>query len=240
MHIFGLSLIIAIIAIVHVIKTGRSSLWIGVLLALPGIGAIAYFIVEVLPDLNSSRGIDQTLKKSFSPNKTLNEAKHDYEIADTVDNACKLADANLEKNNYSEAASLYRKALAGIYENNPDIMYKLSVCTFGLNDYLETRSLLEELIEKNPDYKNQDGHLLYARVLAKLGETDKAIEEYKILVDYYSGPEPAYHYGLLLKSNDRLDEARRMFTSILEKSSKSANHYRKLHKEWIDKARKEL
>ncbi len=243
MPFIGLSLLIAIIAIVHVIKTGRSQLWIMVLLALPGLGAIAYFIVEVLPELSGSRGGRQAASKLgrvLAPNKSLDEAKREYEIAPTVENACALADIHLEKDQYQQARDLYHESLSGLYENNPDIMYKLAASEFGLDNFAESQALLDSLIEINPDYKNQDAHLLYARSLAELGELEQATEEYETLISYYSGPEPAYRYGMLLKSQGNDDEARKVFTALLDKSSKSPAHYRKLHHEWISLASREL
>ncbi len=243
MPFVGLSLLIAIIAIVHVIRTGRSQLWIMVLLALPGLGAIAYFVVEVLPELMGGRAgqsAKRSLGNTLTPNRSLDEAKREYAISNTVENACNLADLHFEKGNFSEAAELYGTALQGINEHNPDILVKYATTQFHRERFAETRDLLDLCIEKNPDYKNQDAHLLYAKTLHGLGEKEKAAEEYETLITYYTGPEPAYHYGLLLKSLGNIDEARSMFSSIIDKSSQSPDYYRRLHRQWIDLARKEL
>lgn len=243
MPFIGLSLLIAIIAIVHVIKTGRSQLWIMVLLALPGLGAIAYFVVEVMPELASGRAgrrAKQSLGNSLSPNRSLDHARREYAISNTVENACNLADIHAEKGNYADAAELYADTLTGINEHNPDLLHKYAQTRFQMEMYSETRELLDRCIEKNPEYKNQDAHLLYAKTLHALGENDKAAEEYETLITYFTGPEPAYHYGLLLKSLGSSTEARNLFTSIVDKSSQSPDHYRRLHREWIELARKEL
>ena len=42
--------------IVHVIRTGRNSLWIWAIALIPIAGSIAYIIAEVLPGLLRSRG----------------------------------------------------------------------------------------------------------------------------------------------------------------------------------------
>src|SRR3954471_2320112 len=55
MLFFILSLIIQVILIIHVIKTGRNTIWIWVLALLSLPGAIAYLAVEVIPDLVRSR-----------------------------------------------------------------------------------------------------------------------------------------------------------------------------------------
>ena len=46
-----LSLIIQVGLIVHIVKTGRGMMWVFIVLFFPLVGALAYFIVEILPEL---------------------------------------------------------------------------------------------------------------------------------------------------------------------------------------------
>lgn len=55
MPFLGITTLLAVIAIVHVIQTGRSQMWIMALISLPGLGVLAYIIAEVLPELVSGR-----------------------------------------------------------------------------------------------------------------------------------------------------------------------------------------
>lgn len=239
MPILGLSTIIALIAIAHAIKTGRSQLWIMVLLAVPILGAAAYFIVEVLPELRSGRSgqkVSQSVNKVLNPNQSLDDAKRQYEISDTVENTCNLADALLLKEQYQQASDLYRSALNGLNEHNPDILNKLASSEFQLGDHHNARSTLDRLIEHNPDYKNQDAHLLYARSLQELGDTAAATEEYETLIRYYTGPEPAVRFAMLLKSQGDEPRAKTLLAEVIKKSELSPPHYRKLHRQWIDQA----
>jgi hypothetical protein len=54
MHVVILSAVIQGLAILHVLKTGRDFRWIFLLLFLPGIGVLIYFLIEVLPALNQN------------------------------------------------------------------------------------------------------------------------------------------------------------------------------------------
>jgi hypothetical protein len=67
MPVLGLSFIIQIALIVHVLKTGRPYYWTFIIF-IPGVGPLVYFIVELLPELmdsqqgrNAVRGIKKTL-----------------------------------------------------------------------------------------------------------------------------------------------------------------------------------
>lgn len=243
MPFIGLSLIFAIIAIVHVIKTGRSQLWIMVLLALPGIGAIAYLVVEVLPEVfqgRASRRVSNTVTKAFNQGRTFDEAKRDYALSKSVQSACTLADLHCERGEFAEAAQLYQSTLTGLNEHNPDIMRKLADAQFNLAQFQPARTTLDSLIKNNPDYKNQDAHLLYARTLAELKDISGATEEYETLINYYTGPEPAYRFAVLLKETGEADRANTLFHQIIEKAEMSPKHYRSMHSEWIAKARREI
>ena len=59
---FILSIVIQVILIVHVIKTGRNTIWIWVLALLSIPGAIAYIAVELLPDVFRSRTAQRTAR----------------------------------------------------------------------------------------------------------------------------------------------------------------------------------
>ncbi len=54
MSLVILMYIVQIGLIVHVLKTGRQMYWIFILIIAPGIGALAYFIVEILPGLQNN------------------------------------------------------------------------------------------------------------------------------------------------------------------------------------------
>lgn len=243
MPLIGLSLLFAIIAIVHVIKTGRSQLWIMVLLALPGLGVIAYLVVEVLPGIlqgRTSRQVTGKVSKALTQGRTFDEAQREYTLSKSVKSACNLADLHCERCEFAEAAELYESTLTGLNKTNPDIMQKLAFSQFKLQQYGQAKVTLDELISANPEYKNQDAHLLYARTLGALNDIAGATEEYETLVGYYTGPEPAYRFARLLQENGNPERAAVLFQEIVEKADLSAKHYRSLHSDWISKARREL
>lgn len=243
MPIIGLMFLVQVALVIHVIKTGRDTKWIWVLMVLPGIGALAYGLLEVAPDLLATRhgrSASKTVIKTLNPNKDLNDASLEYERSSTVANSTRLASEYLEKNRYQEASDLYRSCLIGINEFDPDILFGLAQSEFGLNRYSEVKTTLDTLIEKNPEYKNQDAHLLYAMNLQQLGETEKALEEYEVLAGYYAGPEPTYRFAMLLKEQGEHSKARVLFESIVKKTELSPKHYKTMHQEWIALARKEI
>lgn len=235
--IFLLTLIVQVTLVIHVLKTGRNQRWLWIVMMLPGAGSLAYFILEVLPELMAGPGGRQARKKASSilkPNRDINSANHDLEVADTVQNNRKLADELTENGRFAEASELYQKCLTGLNGHNPELMVGYAACQFELGNHAVSRTSLDTLIAENPDYKNQDAHLLYARSLERQGDVAGATTEYDTLVGYYTGPEPAFRYAMMLKANGNAGRATDLVQGILDKARLSPNHYTKLHKKWIN------
>lgn len=243
MHFFIISILIQVLMVIHIIKTGRSTTWIWVVVMLPLAGSIAYLVLEVIPDLlgtRTGRRALENISKTINPNKDLNRASLSLERADTADNNRRLADEFLVRNQFAEAKELYEKCLRGVHETDPVIMAGLAKAEFGLGDFARTKNILDKLIETNPDYKNEECHLLYARSLEILNDLSGAEHEYKALAQYYSGPEAKYRYALLCKRLGKMIEAKKLLEEIVSSFRTSGKHYGYLHKEWLAKAALEI
>lgn len=235
-----ISVLIQALFVLHIVKTGRNTTWIWIVVMLPVAGSIAYVIVELLPDLLGSRNgrkAGRALQDVINPNKDINKATRDYTISDNIENRMKLANELLEKDKYDEAADLYKQCLTGMYQKDAYMMFGLAQAQYGLGDYSQVESTLNDLIGYNPDFKNADAHLLYAKTQVKLGKIDLAIEEFEALHEHYPGPEATYRYAVLLKENGQSDKANELFESILTTADVSGRHYKSMYKEWIKKAK---
>ena len=243
MPIFILSIVIQLGFVVHVIKTGRNTMWIWAIMGVPFFGAAAYFLIEILPVLMGTRAGWQARKKLTSvinPNKDLNQASHDFEVVDTVQNSTRLAAEHLEKEQFEEARALYDKCLSGIHDDDPYLLYGRAQSEFGLGQHGQVKKTLDDLIRLNPTFKNVDAHLLYAKNLFELGETDLALTELEVLNETYLGPEASYRYAMLLKSQGNTEKADQVFDEILKKAKLADRHYRARYKHWINLTRDEL
>ena len=72
MPYIALSLIIKLILIIHIVKTERNTVWIWIVLIVPIAGPLAYFIVEIWPELAQTRaGYDakRAVATAIMPNK---------------------------------------------------------------------------------------------------------------------------------------------------------------------------
>jgi len=241
--IFILTLAVQACLIVHVIKTGRNTLWIWGIALLPAAGSLAYIVVEVLPGIFGGRTARRTragMQRMIDPNRDLRRAAAEVEISGNVDARRRLAEELFPRGQYAEASTVYQAGLKGIFEHDPTLLLGLARAQFAGGDYAAARATLERLIHNNPDFKSSDGHLLYARTLEALDALEEAEHEYGAVAPGYPGAEARLRYGLLLKRRGKVAEAQRIFKDLMDSAKMAPGHYRKAQAEWLDRARREL
>lgn len=244
MPALGLLILLAQIACaVHVVRTGRSYLWIFLIIFVPLIGIAVYLVAEVLPELSGSRAARQTasgLGRMLDPGRSLREAQRQVEISPTVQNKAILADEYLRAGQPEPAATLYREALTGIHATDPGLMLGLARALFGLGDIMAARTTLARLREANPDYVSPEAQLLYARSLEEAGDLIDAEREYAAVAGSYPGQEARCRYALLLEKLGRKDEARRLYEEIRQAIDYGPRQIYREQREWYDIARRQL
>jgi hypothetical protein len=239
MPAFGLSFIIQVALIVHVLRTDRPYYWI-MIIFIPGIGPLVYFIVELLPGFlgtRQARGAVRGVMKTLNPGAGLRQRQRELQLSGSVDAARHLAEELMELGQDAKAIEHYKKALSGLYKNDPDLLLGLATAQFGTEEYEQARQTLDRLIEKNPGFKSSAGHLLYARSMDASGDYDKAREEYAAVVVYYAGAEARLRYGVFLEARGDNDAAIAEFEEILATADLAPRHYRRAQRMWITEAK---
>jgi hypothetical protein len=226
--------------IVHALRTGRNMYWVLILIIAPGIGGLAYFIVELLPDLMNNwrtRRALRGVRKALDPGADLRQRQRQHRLSGSVDAARHLASELIASGHYAEAIQHYESALTGLYEHDPDLMLGLATAQFGDERFEEARDTLDLLWEKNPDFKSPEGHLLHARATEACGDDVKALEEYKAVAAYFAGAEARVRYGQILERLGDVEAARAEYEEIINTAGLAPRHYRKAQREWITQAK---
>ena len=243
MPLIILTALVQIGLIIHVVRTGRPPFWVFVILFVPGIGSVAYCIVELLPELSNNlvaRRAMRGVRKTFNPGGTLRRRQLEHRLSGSVDAARHLAGELMDSRRYAEAIDHYRSALTGLYEHDPDLMLGLAQAQFDNGDAAACKQTLELLKEKNPVHRSADGHLLYAKALEQEGDLSAAEEEYAAVSVYYSGVEARVRYAQLLEKLQKTDAARTEYADILAAAELAPRHFRKAQKKWLAEAKTAL
>ncbi len=235
--------LIQLALIIHVLKTGRSRYWILFLIFMPMIGGIAYLVIEVLPEFSSSISGQRALrnvKKTLNPGADLRHHQSALEQSPNVDNSRRYAEALLDAGQPEEAEQIVSQALKGLFSTEPTLLLVRARIQFDQDRPAEAVKSLESLQEHNPDFRNAAGHLLYARALEAIGETDKAIREYSAVSAYFPGVEARYRLAMCLKAKGQDKASAAEFESIITDAKLAPPHFRKSQKEWLEAVKREL
>ena len=242
-HLGWLVVLIQVVFAVHVIKTGRSFWWLWLIILMPGIGCLVYFIVEVLPDLHRSptiRRVGSDIVTVVDPGRNLRKLQEELEISDTFKNRQMLARGYMKAGSVDEAIEMYKSCLTGIFKDDPSVMLELAFAYFLEQAYPEAKQMLDQLIQSHPEFRPPERRLLYARTLEQSGETDRALEEYAGLVRISSGEETRCRYALLLDQNGDKEKAQEIFREIIRRAKRSPRYYRRAQREWVNIAKQNV
>ncbi len=236
-------LLVQIAFAVHVVRTGREIYWIFIIIFLPAIGCLIYFLTQIMPELGQSRTLRTAgsgLAKAIDPQRELRRRKEELAVVDTIENRVKLAEECIAANMATDAIELLQPCLRGGNENDPNILLTLAQAQFSAAQYPAARETMEHLIAANPSFKSYDGHLLYARTLEALDLKERTLAEYEALAASYPGEEARVRYGMLLQRLGQKEKARQMFTESLSRAKRAPGYYRKKERQWLNLAKQNL
>jgi hypothetical protein len=242
MPFYIISIVLPLIAIVHLLRTGRDMRWLFLIIFLPMVGAIAYFVIEILPSFTQSpgaRGAMSRARRSIDPDRGVRERALDYERSRNVETASRLAGELTKAGRYDEAIKVCQDARTGLFEDDPKILLALAGAQFTAARYTDAVATLDYLRDKNPGLRSADGHLIYARALEEGGQTQRALEEYSALAGYFPGAEARVRQALLYKKLGEREKAAELFAAILKDARLAPKHFQRSQREWIEIAERE-
>lgn len=217
--------------------------WLFIIIFLPLVGSLAYFAVEIVPDLMRSRAsyrFNSNVRAPTNSFGSLKRAQRAAEMIGSVDSKRALAEQYVAHGNYAEAIALYEGMLVGQFKDDPALLLGLARARFLGGDGAGAQASLDALQKSDPSFVSADAHLLYARALELQGKNGEALDEYKKLVRYFPGEEARCRYAMLLKKIGADAEARAMFAEIVKSLDGAPWHYRRAQKEWGGIARASL
>lgn len=232
-----------VLCLVHAVRARQPYYWFMIIVSLPLAGSIAYFLIEILPDLQHSRAareVVQDIGAVIDPDKQIREGTERLAKSDTAENRKALAEALIAKKRFGEAQQLYEAALTGAHVDDPALMMGLVRARFGLKDYAGVCKALDDLRAAHPDFQSAEAHMLYARSKEGAGKVDEAFVEYEALADYFSGEEARCRYALLLQKDGRVDEAREYFRQVVQSVESGSKGYFRAQRDWYEVARRNL
>src|SRR5436305_2215947 len=158
--------ILQLIAIVHFVRRRPDTYWLWIIILFGPLGAVAYALVEMIPDLGLMRGSMQ----GFSRRGRIKRLRVLVLENPSAGNYEELGDLLLEEKQYREARECFDHAL-GARTDHIDPFYRRGMATFEIGDAAAALPDLERTVKTDPRYDYSRARLYYARALAAVGRT---------------------------------------------------------------------
>jgi hypothetical protein len=236
-------LLLDITLIYHASRTGRLQPWAFIILMVPLVGALAYIVVELIPEWFSSpraRQARQRVANRLDPEKRYRELFDRLAASDTIANRAALAEECVKVARFEEAERHYDHILKLPMGHDPAYALGKAQAQFAASRPADALATLDDLQKQWPDFDSAGAHLLYARALSEVGRVDEALEEYHAVAAYFPGAEARVRYGMLLQMVGRTAEARVIFNELLIQMRRAPKYLRDAQAEWLSIAEKQL
>lgn len=231
-----------VIFVIHVLKTDRNRYWVYLIIFLPPLGSIIYFVMVIIPELFLlifKQDLEIFFSNLFVKKKSIKDLKSELDLSGSVQSKEKLADAYFKKNEYLQAIKLYEDCLSGFYSDDTDIIIKLARTYYLSKDYVKALTMLKKLLELD-ESMDAETLLLYAKTLEKNQLIEEALKTYQQVIHDHYGLEGDYRYLILLeKVKDKLafDKERHEVESKYKFMIKKYQHeqtpwYKKIVSKW--------
>ena len=241
MHSGILIIVLDIALIVHAARTGRFMPWGYIILFLPGIGALAYIVVELAPEWFGSRGARRArgrFTSALDPGRRYRELQDQLAVVDTIANRSALAEECLALGKFDEALGQYNAILAMPLGDEPSFMLGKARAQLGLGDAAAAVATFAELKRLWPSYETPEADLVRAIALEGAGRNDEAIASYGAASQHYPGVEPSVRQAQLLQRLGREAEAREIALDVVRSLRRAPAHVRATERQWLASAEK--
>jgi hypothetical protein len=246
MPFYGLGLITLLVQFAcaaHVVRSGRSYLWIPPIMVLPWLGCAAYAIYALASGVSQNyamrRFADDT-PNITDPGTSYRQKKRDVETVGSAQAKRVFAEECIKRGRFQDAVDLYQGAAVGTFAADPALLHGLGRAKLLAGDPAGSQAAYEALKVADPAAFTHDARLDYARALAAQGKNDDAVREYEALVPVYPGEEARARYGVLLKNIGQAEKARALFERIVADMKASPRYVRRRQREWLNVARRNL
>ena len=225
----------------HAVKSGRPYWWILVIIAIPLLGCLVYYFIEVFPESRLYLDAEQAAQMAevHDPEADLQRRVAELEACDSVENRLALAAECSKLQRHAEAERLCESCLAGPFQADAAVLLNYARAAVDNRNWDKATEVIARLRIAAPNMRPHEVRLLEARILEGQGDNDAAISVYRGLVAEYVGLEAHYRYAFFLSRLNQHESAMHGFNELFKHSrsfpASNANEQR-----WVDAARQAM
>ena len=217
--------------VIHFFRKRPEGYWFFVIVFLGPIGALAYFVMEVVPDLR----VKPPWLARMERRRRRACLEHVVAESPALEHLQELGEICALEGEHERAIELFTRAL----KRDPDLREarhgraKSRVALGQIDGAIED---LEPLVRAEPKYHFWDSYLTLAECYERAGRTDAARGAYQDILGRTTVSRAYYGYGLLLNRLGEREPAREMMRQILAKKPTLPRYLRRQERPWFRKA----
>ncbi len=230
---FGFSwwaIALRIVALIHFARRRPDFYWLFIIL-FHWVGALAYIVMEVIPDA----GLLRTSFQIFPRRRRIQELERTILDNPSAGNYEELGLLYLDDGNFAQARAAYDKAISS-RTDHVDPFYRRGIAEVELGDFPAALPDLERAVRTDPDYDFHRAKGLLAWAYAQTGQPEKADAMFRQATRLSTLSETYYHSATFLSSRGRDPAAREWAQKILAKKPTMPGYLRRRERPWFRKA----
>jgi hypothetical protein len=231
--------VLQLLCIIHIIRNGKNTFWIYILIFVPYVGGIVYLIVEILPSLGkkgSISSITDIVVTKIIPTYKLKELESKLALSQSFENKRNLADEYVNCGYFDKAITLYDSILVGIDKNNSDILLSKAKALYGNHNYQEAYSQLTKIDGNGFEYKKESELLIKLKIMEHIKPKEEVILLYKDAKTRFNSFEIIYYYIDYMITQNDMTEARSAIKEIEDIKNQLNRNKVTYQKMWVRKA----
>ena len=225
--------VLQLAALVHFFRRRPEGYWFFVILFFGALGALAYFIVEVVPDF----GLLRAQFRRRARQRRLKELEAIVEENAAVGNLEELADLSFDEGQFARARELFDKVLKASRPTSVDPFYRRALSALAQGDAAAAVADLQKVVAEEPKYDFYRATGMLASAYALAGQPDKAEAQFQSATSISTLSETYFNYANFLADQKRTDEARQWAQRILDKKKTMPRFAQRQERPWFQKAK---
>jgi len=224
-------MILQAVAIIHFFRRRPDTYWIWIIFVGGWVGALAYILIEMIPDMGLLRGSFEV----FPRRKRIKALQFAILDNPSSGNYEELGDLYLDDQQFARARESLDRVIS-MRTDSVDPFYRRALAEIALNDFAAATADLEEVIRRDPKYDYHRAAGLLAHTLGQVGRREEAHRLFADVTRISTLSETQYLYASFLAAEGQPDEARVWAQRILAKKPTMPNYIRRRERPWFRKA----
>jgi hypothetical protein len=231
-HTVGYGVVFQVAAIIHWARKRPEAFWLWIILIGGIIGALAYFLIEGLPDF---RNVQRTLRGP-ARRKRIRILRALVMQNPSAGNYEELGELLLEEKRYREARDAFDRALS-VRTDSIDPFYRRGIAEFELREDEAAVADLRRVTAADPKYDFSRASCLLGRSLARLNRIEEAMAVFDRIAQSATGAEPLVFAAQFFADHGRPAEALDIAREIAARDLTMPSYQKRRDRAWLRKAR---